>query len=76
MASFARLISTHSCISPFGFGTITTGLTHGVGPFTDSVISSFKSSSNLFSILLLKLIGGLLNACATGATLGSMCNDN
>ena len=69
MALFARLMSTHSLISPDGFGTTQTWLTHGVSPSTFSTMSASWSSLSLFSNFSIKLKGTHLALWRTGRTL-------
>ena len=65
MAWLALLISPQSLMSPEGLGTMTAGLTQGVGPSTGSWL---ESSSNFYSIFSLNPNGEALNFWAMGLT--------
>lgn len=55
-----------------GFGAITTGFTHGMGPFTDSMMSKSTNSLILDCTALLRWNRMHLNGWATGFTSGLM----
>lgn len=73
MAPLARLISRQSWTSFPGFGTITTGFTRGVGPFTGSMMLKLEYSLILNSTAPRRLNGMCLSGWATGVTSGLMC---
>lgn len=59
-------------MSPDGLDVTQTGLTHGVGPTTSSMMSASTSSFNLASTFALKLKGICLGFCDMGVMSGSM----
>lgn len=59
-------------MSPLGLDTTTTGLTHGVGPWTGWMISSASSCLNSLSTLPRILNGMHRGDCAIGGTVLSM----
>ena len=67
LASFGRLMSTHSLIFPgcFGLGATTTGETHGVGPSTRSMMSNASSFSSLRATAVWQLTTGIADLSTT-----------
>ncbi len=68
IAQLACRMSRQSLISELAFDTITTGLTHGVGPFTSSIMPISRSYFIFSSTGPLRLNGILLKGWATGWT--------